>query len=283
MNKSILNMLNNEIECLNNEKLDLEKKLNSKLDLQTQCIIIEDSSDYDEENSNKHSSSRLLETIEECSNSESESYSGKMPANRDETSKVVENKSEDQNALPDCDDVHNNTILDLEKQIEEMSFRIDELNSELESEREKSKKLRNSQNDLSKSSETVADKNVNIFIDYLKKFKFQYLTDLNFESMLNRGAQSYTENNEIFKEFDELMIDFVRKYQLLLQEKDSCIKEKQERVDYFEKQLEKLIQNFKEENQALELKLNEKNFSYEELKNQVIFKKRTEFKAKWLS
>lgn len=121
MNKSMLNMLNNEIQCLNSEKLELEKKLLRKRG-RTPCVVIHEESEEESKEEMSHeeteSGGGRLETIEEdVDNNNDTSYSGQI---------IVDEKQ------IESDD----KTLSLSKQIEELTFYIDELKSDLEAERE---------------------------------------------------------------------------------------------------------------------------------------------------
>ena len=66
LNKSMLNMLNNEIQLLNSDKLQLEKKLLNTRRNTTPCVIVEeDEEDLEEEKRNDLIENKKLNVIQE--------------------------------------------------------------------------------------------------------------------------------------------------------------------------------------------------------------------------
>lgn len=203
LNKSMLDMLNNEIQMLNSEKLDLEKRLLTTRRNQTPSVIIEeDEAELEEEEkqmmmadpkprsggrrkrhrrkANGAALERIVENEEEEIERENgeeqsepsddgEETSGSDHSREDKTDETTKSNSIFNDYTHDSEDhmhinsnfIHNNYdiellhkrqmnnqmtadgILILNKQIEDMTFYVDELKSELEAEREKSNEYQN--------------------------------------------------------------------------------------------------------------------------------------------
>ena len=66
LNKSMLNMLNNEIQLLNADKLQLEKKLLNSRRNTTPCVIVEeDEEDLEEEKRNENKKLNVIQEEED--------------------------------------------------------------------------------------------------------------------------------------------------------------------------------------------------------------------------
>ena len=272
-------MLNNEIQCLNTEKEELEKKLlNPKRSSgKIPCIIIEEENEEELENNSNEHNNRILEKIEEkCSNSETESYSGTLLASESDVDKSN----------------FHDRVISLNKQIEEMTFYVDELKSELEVEKDKNSeqsrdigKLREELSQLKiseegkkmpSSSEPTDIRTDNHFrenfLEHFRKLKQEYLEQNNidsFERSLIKLEISENNSDETVKEINSILFEFVKRFGEILIKKENAIKSEIEKAGYFEKQLEKVIHNFKGVIDELEAKLKVKVKEFDEFKTQV--------------
>ena len=215
---------------------------------------------------------------------------------------------------------NNDGILILNKQIEDMTFYIDELKSELEAEREKNSEYVNEiescrnklsiyekeatswSNELSVENERLnkelihallllkekeralaetprlADIPTNVIPNttssqliakYVRLLKEELIEKENCDvlEMLKLVDVDTYEREHLKEVFDE----FVGQFKLNLTRRDKSLGEAAEKVKYTETQLEKLIKEFKLENESLEVRLNEKIHEHNSLKSQVVY------------
>lgn len=311
LNKSMLNMLNNEIQLLNSDKLQLEKKLLHSRRNTTPCVIVEeDEEDLEEEKrndqiNNEETTSNKLNIIhEEDCNTIEESETFKQEHDRDVAFLNEKNLIANNSSTTDG-------ILILNKQIEDMTFYIDELKSELEAEREKNNEytieldeLKAKVLDLEKQNVSISnDLNEEIqrlnkeLIDTLfrlkeKRVDEKSLVETNECVEVNESLSKYLKlikeeliEKENFNILDSLKIidssneslfsELIEKFKLTLLQRDKRLNEESDKVKYTETQLEKIIKDFKQENESLELRLNEKIHEYANMKAQVSHFKKT--------
>lgn len=268
LNKSMLEMLNNEIQLLSSEKLQLEKKLVTMRRNTTPSIIVEEDEEdlKEEENGNNDLvTGAQLEGIQE----EPEDMSGERHEN-------IRKKFND-NDLAFLKDQSN--LDSLNKQIEEMTFYIDELKSELEAEREKSHEYLNELQALRLNSgkqenayetnktnekwdENTPSTSSNLLRMALEKIaKNLNVDDVAFDS--NEIQKLNAEEKQILNELSDRLNEAKKKQQILL-------KEESEKVKYLEGQMEKVIKNFKSEMDQLESQLQAKSAELTENKQQVL-------------
>lgn len=260
MNKSMLNMLNNEIQCLNSEKLELEKKLLRKRGGRTPCVVIHEESEEESKEELSHheetpeSSGGRLETIEEdVGSNDDTSYSGQI---------IVDEKQIDRDEK----------TLSLSKQIEELTFYIDELKSDLEAEREKNNEHVNEIEQLkSQQSQPVttippSSNDEAALLAYYTKLKTEFIDSDRLDGL--REYLTREQTSQLIQQVNGVIVTLVHNYDQKVDKSSSELKDKTERIGYFEKQLEKVIQNYKEEMSQLEAKLKEKTSELDEFKTQ---------------
>ena len=300
LNKSMLNMLNNEIQMLNSDKLLLEKKLlNTRRNTTPSIIVEEDEEDLEEEKrSDAVEQSHTLDVIHEEENIQ-ENVEAKKNHDRD-----VEFIRQKTSAIS-----HTDGILILNKQIEDMTFYIDELKSELEAEREKNNEYANEVSCFEREKASISgelnaeNERLNKeLIDALFKVKEQEKTIKEFElsekerhiappTAHTTAVSKYLallkeelvqkENFDILgmlksvdidgftEDLNMLFSEFIDTFKFCLQQRDKQLIEESEKVKYTEAQLEKIIKEFKQENEGLEIRLNDKIHDFNILKTQV--------------
>lgn len=256
LNKSMLEMLNNEIKLLNSEKLQLEKKLISTRRNTTPSVIVEEEEEdleEEERNSSGHS------PIEMYTNNGVNNGGDCCDAREDESHDEANHSTDGQ-------------LLAYNKELEEMTFYVDELKSELEAEREKNNEYASQIEELKQAlknnngttaTEPSSTTTLNRF-DFVKNC-------LHFvkEEYLNGEVKPNADLGRLMKQLDENEQDDVDlKHQLKdvvgrLNEKflfyEKQIAEKLDKEKYLEGQLEKVIVDFKSEISNMEIKINELN------------------------
>ncbi len=285
MNKSMLNMLNNEIQCLHTEKEELEKKLlnPSSKRAKTPCVAIQEE-DEEEEANNATSSlnnesdggNHRLETIEEYTpNYEAESssspYSGKLITKDSELNELIN---------------FNEKIQRLQKQVEEMTFYADELKSDLEAEREKNNECSNEIDSYRKQLESVEVKTTTAEKDSTAPSSnmdcessrsnsseeiLKYHKELSQKNDFKSIKQFLEEHSEsdVIKEMNAVISKITDLFEADIKTKEASLREETEQKKYFESQLEKVIANFKEEIDSLEAQLKEKTKEFDDLTEHV--------------
>lgn len=250
LNKSMLEMLNNEIKLLNSEKLQLEKRLiNTRRNTTPSVIVEEEEEDLEEEERNDQlipQRSDQLHSIDEETESENIEH------------------NQDVEFLRQNKNISNDGILILNKQIEDMTFYVDELKSELEAEKEKNNEYLAEINEY-KQKITNLEENKNPQIDSNESISKlnSFLVFLR-EDFLN----SETEYPNIEFE-DQVQRELLEKLRDKLIKKDTKIKEEEERVKYLEVRLEKMILEFKTEIDNLESKIEELQNLKQEAENRL--------------
>ena len=295
LNKSMLIMLNNEINVINQEKNQLEKRLLNNRRLKTPSVIIEEEEEDLEEEQHNIDDQNLDKEINRIDN--------------DKDVEFIMKNSKDTDG-----------IIILNKQIEEMTFYIDELKSELEAEREKNVEISNELiknrnelenlktnltvpncNDVNQNSkfENGEDSSINIADDINKddstqispnqlinnkseddvnemlhiklktvlKILIDELIDSeNYESSLKSLKNVYY-NDELNNLYDEL----VEKYRLSIEKRENISKSKSDRLSYIETQMEKVIKDYKIEIENFQNQINSKDNELQNYKIDVIF------------
>lgn len=238
-------MLNNEIKILSSEKIQLEKRLYNRRVNTPSVIVEEDEEDLEaerrgEDYSNYHKELDSI-TEEEQDLNETETIEN---YNKDQYDKDVEYLHQDKTGQ----------LINLNKQIEDMTFYLDELKIELESEKEKnaeyaseidSLKLKLGHNDCSNSS---MDENVR------------------FEKFLNFIKNSFDGNES---ELDVNMNDLEKQIVERVKAKINETKNESENRKYLENQLEKVIQNYKTEIDELEAKIEQLTKSKQDVETKL--------------
>jgi hypothetical protein len=250
INKSMLNMLNNEIQCLNTEKEELEKKIYNPKRIKTPCVAIQEEDEELESNNGNDNTNCKIEAVEDYLITEVDSYSGKLVTKCNE----MDTLQVDQNIQ---------NIVNLKKQIEEMTFYIDELKSDLEAEREKNSEYTskththcdqqdklelNKSIDDSKASNSLINNSLEEFenvLNYYRKLNDQG----DVKDWLENNSQKSSSN--IIIEVNSVVMKIIHKY-------ETELKKEVEQKKYIENQIEKLILNFKQEISGLEARLEEK-------------------------
>jgi len=299
LNKSLLNMLNNEIQLLNSDKIQLEKKLLHSRRNSTPCVIVEeDEEDLEEEKRNDQ-----LNEVNDSSNTNNNSSNNKLNVIHEEECDHEDLKREHDRDVEFIHEKKFNTsntdgILILNKQIEDMTFYIDELKSELEAEREKNNEYANEieecrgkmanfdkQNgSLSVESNEEIQRLNSELMDALFKLKEKTVepteeaTDEKLTKCLTILKEELVEK-ENFNVLNMLInidssnernfCELVEKFKLNMQQRDKRLSEEIEKVKYTEAQLEKIIKEFKQENESIEIRLNDKIHEHTSLKTQV--------------
>ncbi len=303
LNKSMLIMLNNEINVINQEKLQLEKRLlNNNRRLKTPSVIIEEEEDD------------LVE----------EQYDIKDKILNNDLIKINNDKSVDliMQSSKDIDGV-----LILNKQIEDMTFYIDELKSELEAEREKNVEinneliknrnqlnefitnLNNSTNEMNhlkfENEKLSKDMNTNMInlkseqdsIDIsINKYTNDTDTDIklkhvdnvvenldnklktvlkivinevidndNYDTVFKNLHETYNDN-----ELNSLLNDLAEKYKHSIEKRENFSKSTLARLSYIETQMEKVIKDYKIEIENLQNEINSKDIEFNNYKIEVI-------------
>jgi chromosome segregation ATPase len=272
-------MLNNEIQCLNTEKEELEKKLSSVSSkrIKTPCVAIQEEDEeepdsmpatYNESDNNNH----RLETIEEYTPNIDSSYSGKLITKESEMNELFD---------------FNEKIQTLQKQVEEMTFYADELKSDLEAEREKNNEFLSEIDDSRKRIESLEqekksyEKEQNAEIANSDNGSSQqndeeitrYCREFEQRKNLNSIKELLTQHseNDLIKRINNTVSLIIQQFEVDIQSKEASLKDETEKKKHFESQLEKVIANFKEEIETLESRLKEKKNELEEFKTQVSF------------
>ena len=295
LNKSMLIMLNNEINVINQEKNQLEKRLLNNRRLKTPSVIIEEEEEDLEEEQHNIDDQNLDKEINRIDN--------------DKDVEFIMKNSKDTDG-----------IIILNKQIEEMTFYIDELKSELEAEREKNVEISNELiknrnelenlktnltvpncNDVNQNSkfENGEDSSINIADDInkddstqispnqlinnkseddvnemlhiklktvLKILIDELIDNENYESSLKSLKNVYY-NDELNNLYDEL----VEKYRLSIEKRENISKSKSDRLSYIETQMEKVIKDYKIEIEDFQNQINSKDNELQNYKIDVIF------------
>ena len=184
---------------------------------------------------------------------------------------------------------NNDGILILNKQIEDMTFHIDELKSELEAEREKNNEYA-AEIDIFKSREKNRVDDLGIENERLNKELIDALfLDKDQEKLMGTNSKLVKyksalkdelverENFDILdmdnferENFSALFGELCEKLKIKFEQRDKRLDEESEKVRYTETQLEKIIKEFKVENESLEIRLNDKIHEHNSLKSQVI-------------
>ncbi len=267
LNKSMLEMLNNEIQMLSSEKLQLEKKLITIRRNTTPSIIVEEDEEdlkEDENGISDHINRGPLEGIHE----QPEDMNGDRHENL--RKKFVDN---DVAFLKDQSNLES-----LNKQIEEMTFFIDELKSELEAEREKSHEylkelevLRNYSAEHEtvdkhiKITENLADNTTSSSSNLFRIAIEKMIRRLNGEDLVldsDENSKLNAEDKQILDNLSTILNEIKEKQELL-------VKEETDKVKYLESQMEKVIKNFKSEIELLESQLQTKSTESAETKQKV--------------
>ena len=267
LNKSMLEMLNNEIQMLSSEKLQLEKKLITIRRNTTPSIIVEEDEEdlkEDENGISDHINRAPLEGIHE----EPEDMNGDRHENL--RKKFVDN---DVAFLKDQSNLES-----LNKQIEEMTFFIDELKSELEAEREKSHEylkelevLRNYSAEHEtvdkhiKTTENLADNTTSSSSNLFRIAIEKMIRRLNGDDLVldsDENSKLNAEDKQILDNLSTILNEIKEKQELL-------VKEETDKVKYLESQMEKVIKNFKSEIELLESQLQTKSTESAETKQKV--------------
>lgn len=247
LNKSMLLMLNNEINVINSEKLQLEKKLlSTRRKSQPSVIIEEEEEDLVEEQEQEEKNG--TEIIGHFVNSDSM----KLSNDRDVDFLLQNGKNTD-------------GILVLNKQIEDMTFYIDELKSELETEREKNTDLTN---ELFKSNEKVVGFEARFYQLEKKKQtsedKNESPEETNNNEPLNQDKQKEKEENYLSKEPKEPTVkiseEIFENKKLNLVNYLNIIKEDLIEKESFEQVLKNLDDQLsKDYNDATDIEVNKKS------------------------
>ena len=302
LNKSMLDILNNEVQMLNSEKILLEKRLYTRRNTTPSIIIEEDEEDLEEEKRNDSGQSRQFDELcESC-----------------EISDKIDEHNNDVDLLLTRRPRTYDGILMLNKQVEDLTFYVDELKSELEAEREKNNeylieinKYRMQIEDLEIQCESTSTNEHN---QRLQKEAYNaligvqakdaHIADLELKlnssckpDIVNSPNQSDTLEkflklalNEIIekKNFDffqpeNFREDFAANYSQIIMF-ITCLrdnfKKQEDRISNeiiknfeanknFETQMERIIRDFREEINNLEVKLNDKQNELNDFKTKV--------------
>jgi len=261
LNKSMLEMLNNEIQMLSSEKLQLEKKLITMRRNTTPSIIVEE--DEDDLKEEENGISDLVNGTQfEAVQTEPEDMNGERHENM--------RKSYDDKDVALLKDYSN--LESLNKQLEEMTFYIDELKSELEAEREKSHEYLSElealrfnfdKQEFTKTVQNCAENISSTTLNLFLKNVLKNLTTDNVSFDLNEIQNLNEEEKQMINEFSNRVEEAKRNQQLLLNEQT-------QKVKYLEEQMEKVIKNFKSEMEQLESQLQAKSAEFKENKQQVL-------------
>jgi hypothetical protein len=287
LNKSMLIMLNNEINVINQEKNQLEKRLLNNRRLKTPSVIIEE----EEED--------LAE--EQYVSNESNYDKDLIKIDNDKDVEFIAQNSKDTDG-----------ILILNKQIEDMTFYIDELKSELEVEREKNVEINNelikSRNEIEKlkvdlnnelkfekeskeSTSNIYSKtdeeepteistNKSETIDTLKENldnKLKSVFNVLINEVIDNDNYNYDDSfknlNDAYSDnqLNDLFNDLVAKYKLSIEKRDNISKSQSERLFYIESQMEKVIKDYKTEIDIVQNQMNSKDNEFSNFKTEVIF------------
>lgn len=290
LNKSMLDMLNNEIQMLNSEKLQLEKRLFiTRRQMPPSVIIEEDEEDLEEEErTNQQQQSCQVQRLNSIKEEED-----------------LYNHNNDIQFLNNNNINHLNSdgILILNKHVEDLTFYVDELKSELEAEREKNNEYFNDIKEYRKQIEDFEEQhefNMNelrLENDRLQKECVDALlnvTEKEKQMALLVSTQNYSkeelvtvdDNNKLEKFANILINEIIDKQNYDYDFKLNSLNENElnkinilisklkttdngTRVKLFEEQMERIIKDFKEEIHLLEIKVNEKENEFNNLKQQV--------------
>ena len=305
LNKSMLDMLNNEIQMLNSEKLQLEKRLYVKRRSQPPSVIIEEDEEdlEEEERSNQmhmHQSTLQPCRVHKLNPIEEEEHNQQMNTDLNFINDLTRNQ-----ITPDG-------ILILNKQVEDLTFYIDELKSELEAEHEKNNDLLNEIKEYRKQIEEFEEQNefnnneLRLENDRLHKEcvdallrvseKEKQIADLICSSTVTVNTfqqQETKESNEKIEKFLNLFVneiidkqnyayEFSKAEQYSSNElsqinnlisKVKSFDASNEIVKSYETQMERIIRDFKEEINLLENKLKAKEIEFNTYSQQVIDEK----------
>ena len=229
LNKSMLEMLNNEIKILSSEKNQLEKRLYSRRIGTPSVIMEEDEEDLEAERRGEDYSNQVHDPLTE----------EEQDTNETETTENYRKEVYDN----DVDYLHQekhdkNQIISLSKQIEDMTFYLDELKIELESEKEKNAEYASEIENLKLNfnQSNCPNQNVDSRVENFLIFVTSSLDDKEVEFGLDQS------------DLEKQIIEKIKKN---LSELKAEIKNRQ----YLENQLEKVIQNYKKELEELEAKI----------------------------
>ena len=292
LNKSILDMLNNEIQMLNSEKLKLEKRLFiTRRNTPPSVIIEEDEDDLEEERNQHHVQPCQVHKLNPIQEEE------QIQLNND----VAYIKHIETN------NINSDGILILNKQIEDLTFYVDELKSELEAERERNNEYLNEIKENRKQIEEFEEQHefnsneLRLENDRLQKEcvdallrvseKEKQITDLICSSQQQNVStdepspqtssnridkfltifiseilekQNYDFEFKTFDSFDQNELEQINDMITKLKSTENC-----NRIKSFEAQMERIIKDFKEEISSLEIKLTDKQTEFTNYKQQV--------------
>jgi hypothetical protein len=295
LNKSMLDMLNNEIQMLNSEKLQLEKRLFiTRRQMPPSVIIEEDEEDLEEE--------------ERTNNQQQQQPCQVQRLNSIKEEEDLYNHNNDIQFLNNNNINHLNSdgILILNKHVEDLTFYVDELKSELEAEREKNNEYFNdikeyrkqiedfeeqhefNMNELRLENDRLQKECVDALLNVTEKEKqIALLISTQNNSKEEELVTVDNNNNNKLEIFTNILIneiidkqnydyDFrlnslneneLNKINILMSKLKTT--DNGARVKLFEEQMERIIKDFKEEIHLLEIKVNEKENEFNNLKQQV--------------
>jgi hypothetical protein len=270
LNKSMLEMLNKEMQILNSEKSQLEKRfISNRWSSQTPVIIEEEESELAEEERldqlqmiQDHQINGVEEWhINTSSQTETDKQRNKQNNDKDVAFLQQQQKTAD-------------GILILNKQIEDMTFYIDEIKSELEVEKEKNCEYLDQiqffkdEREANKC-EPLSHDNFESFQNSLILLRDQVIKNEKFEPI---DCFVKSANGERMEHLNDLIFEIIETLKQKFNNHDETIKKETQRSQYLESQMEKVIKDFKQEIIELENNLKQKTELYDSLKTMVMKK-----------
>lgn len=257
LNKSMLDMLNNEIEHLNSDKIQLEKKLvNARRNTTPSVIVEEEEEDLIEEE--RASAAEHHGPIDVASDTHHDDGSSATHGSLLFLNKVNKSKSK---IYRTCQV----NKFGYKKDIEDMTFYVDELKSELEAERERNNEYATevrtlraqidelktgvSENTSTEESSINATPTSTLEVTMTKKLR----------EMFENGRWEKEDNGEFENGLSESMREVAGVIKQRFMSYEKSIGELRTKEAYLEAQMEKIIADFKREIAEFESKLTERD------------------------
>ena len=230
-NKTELELLNNELKIVSTEKSYLEKKLLSLRRNNATPVIPEENEE------------------EETEQSENDS--------QETTSKTKDNER------------NLEKLTSLTKQIEELSFFVDELKSELEAEKEKNLELKM---ELDSKQSQIRESVNNIPVtpnENNQSALIELSNQLRDELIIKENFGFYDDNKLTDISLKKALQELSSSMQASIHKREMKINQEKEKSSYIESQLEKLMKEFRAQSNELEISLRNKSEELENYKIQV--------------